>query len=51
MVTLSHSFQSSFKTFFKIFIYLSFFFLWYWGLNSGPTPTATPPALFCDGYF
>jgi H+/Cl- antiporter ClcA len=20
--------------------------LWYWGLNSGPTPWATPPALF-----
>jgi hypothetical protein len=25
---------------------LFFFFLWYWGLNSGPTPWATPPALF-----
>jgi hypothetical protein len=23
-----------------------FFFLWYWGLNSGPTPWATPSALF-----
>jgi hypothetical protein len=20
-------------------------------LNSGPSPWATPPALFCDGYF
>jgi hypothetical protein len=26
-----------------------FFFLWYWGLNSGPTLWATPPALFCEG--
>jgi hypothetical protein len=25
--------------------------LWYWGLNSGPTPQATPPALFCEGFF
>jgi hypothetical protein len=24
--------------------------LWYWGLNSGPIPWATPPALFCDGF-
>jgi hypothetical protein len=23
----------------------------YWGLNSGPTPWATPPALYCDEYF
>jgi hypothetical protein len=22
------------------------FFLWYWGLNSEPSPWATPPALF-----
>jgi hypothetical protein len=28
-----------------------FSFLWYWGLNSGPTPWATPPALFCEGFF
>jgi hypothetical protein len=27
------------------------FFLQYWDLNSGPTPWATPPALFCDGFF
>jgi hypothetical protein len=27
-----------------------FFFFRYWGLNSGPTPQATPPALFCDGF-
>jgi hypothetical protein len=26
-------------------------FLWYWGLNTGPTSRATSPALFCDGYF
>jgi hypothetical protein len=28
-----------------------FFFLWYWGLNSGPTPWASPPALFMKGFF
>jgi hypothetical protein len=28
-----------------------FFFLQHQGLNSEPTPWATPPALFCDGYF
>jgi hypothetical protein len=26
-------------------------FLWYWGLNSSPTPLATLTALFCDGIF
>jgi hypothetical protein len=25
--------------------------LWYWGLNSRPSPWAIPPALFCDGSF
>jgi hypothetical protein len=25
---------------------LFIYFLWYWGLNSGPTPWVTPPALF-----
>jgi hypothetical protein len=27
--------------------------LWYWDLNSGPIPWATPPALFCvcNGFF
>jgi hypothetical protein len=31
---------------------LLFFFLQYWGLNSEPSPWATPPALFfCDGFF
>jgi hypothetical protein len=29
----------------------TFFCVWYWGLNSGPTPCATPPAPFCDGFF
>jgi hypothetical protein len=29
----------------------SSFFWQYWGLNSRPTPWATPPALFCDGFF
>jgi hypothetical protein len=28
-----------------------FFFFWYWGLNSGPSPWATPPALFVMGIF
>jgi hypothetical protein len=30
-----------------------FLFWWYWGLNSGPTPWATPSALLCvcDGFF
>jgi hypothetical protein len=27
-----------------------FFFFWYWDLNSGLIPWATPPALFCDGF-
>jgi hypothetical protein len=27
------------------------FFLRYYGLNSGPSPWATPPELFCDGFF
>jgi hypothetical protein len=26
-------------------------FLWYWGLNSGLTLWATPPPLFCEGFF
>jgi hypothetical protein len=30
------------------FVYLS---LQYWGLSSGPTPWATPPAPFCEGSF
>jgi hypothetical protein len=28
-------------------LFLAIFFLWHWSLNSGPTPQATPPALFC----
>jgi hypothetical protein len=28
-----------------------FLFWQYWGLNSGLIPWATPPALFCDGFF
>jgi hypothetical protein len=28
-----------------------FFFLWYWGLNTGFTPSAIPPGLFCEGFF
>jgi hypothetical protein len=30
-------------------MYHSFFFVWYWGLNSGPTPWTTPPTLLCEG--
>jgi hypothetical protein len=35
------------------YIGLYFIFLHYYGLNSGPAPWATPPALpfFCDGFF
>jgi hypothetical protein len=32
-------------------VYLSMYLFWYWGLNSGPTPWATLPTLFCDGFF
>jgi hypothetical protein len=41
-------FEHASSPFYFILFYL---FLWYWGLNSGPTPRATPPAPFCDGYF
>jgi hypothetical protein len=34
-----------------VIVNVVFFFLWYWGLNSGPAPWATPPALFCDEFF
>jgi hypothetical protein len=30
------------------FLFVSFLF---WGLNSEPTPWASPPALFCDNFF
>jgi hypothetical protein len=38
------------------FLFLSssffFFFFWqYWDLNPGAIPWATPPFLFCDGFF
>jgi hypothetical protein len=33
-------------------VMLAFYFSFqYWGLNSGSTPWATLPALFCDGFF
>jgi hypothetical protein len=32
-------------------VFLFYFFLWYWGLNSGPIPWATLPALLCDEFF
>jgi hypothetical protein len=41
---------SSLKKEKKKFFFFSFLFQ-YWGLNSGPTPWATPPAFFCDGFF
>jgi hypothetical protein len=44
---MSHQ-HPSIHLFICLFIYL---FLQYWGLNSGPTTWATPPALFCDGFF
>jgi hypothetical protein len=31
-------------------VYL-FIYLQYWALNSEPIPWATPPALFCEGFF
>jgi hypothetical protein len=33
------------------FVCLLFSFLCYWGLNSGPSLWATPPALFCVEYY
>jgi hypothetical protein len=33
---------------FQCELVIFFFFLRYWGLNSGPIPWATPP-FFCDG--
>jgi hypothetical protein len=32
-------------------IFLSFFFLWYRGLNSGRRSLVTPPVHFCDEFF
>jgi hypothetical protein len=34
-----------------IFLFFFFFFFVVLGLNSGPTPWATSPALFCDLFF
>jgi hypothetical protein len=34
----------------SMFSFTLFLFLRYWNLNSGPTPWATPHALFCDGF-
>jgi hypothetical protein len=31
--------------------WLEQFFLWYGGVNSGSTPWATLPVLFCEGFF
>jgi hypothetical protein len=36
---------------FSWIFYLLIYFLLYWGLNSGSTPWATSPALFCEGFF
>jgi hypothetical protein len=35
----------------NFFLFFFFFFLQYQGLNSGPAPWATPPALSCDEFF
>jgi hypothetical protein len=43
-------YTSSFDIF-SFSFFLCFFFLQYWGLNSGPTPWVSPPALFCEGFF
>jgi hypothetical protein len=34
-----------------LFYFVLLLFLWYWGLNSGPTPWATPLTTFWDGAF
>jgi hypothetical protein len=37
-----------------LFLFLKFLCIYFYitgDLNSGPTPWATPPALFCDGFF
>jgi hypothetical protein len=31
--------------------HLACYYLWYWSLNSSPTPWTTSPVLFCDGFF
>jgi hypothetical protein len=31
--------------------FLFIYFLQFWGLNSGPTPQATPPIFFYEGFF
>jgi hypothetical protein len=36
---------------FLIIINYCYYYLWYWGLNSGPTPQTTPPVLFVMGFF
>jgi hypothetical protein len=35
----------------SVFFFIYLFFLWCWGLNSGPAPGVTPPALFCGEFF
>jgi hypothetical protein len=47
----SHGNQIKFKLLSRTSSFLFLFFLQYWGLNSGPTPLATLPAFFCDGFF
>jgi hypothetical protein len=44
-------FECAFEGDIGFFYFLFFVFLWCWGLNSGPTPRATPPVLFCEGFF
>jgi hypothetical protein len=45
------AFQYYYIVKFFINLFLFIYFLWYWGLNSGPIPWATPPALFVLGFF
>jgi hypothetical protein len=51
LTSVSVSPEKKFFSFLFFFLSFFFFFLLYWGLNSGPTPLATPPALFCDFFF
>jgi hypothetical protein len=47
----SHSSKSPTLSLLLLFYLFVYFILWYWGLNSWPTPSATPPALIVLGVF
>jgi hypothetical protein len=38
----------NYSTLMYVCMYVCIYLLQFWGLNSGPSPRATPPALFCD---